>query len=473
MSAPAPPPHVDLQAWPTLQSLAGFTVVAVAASTLAEYGRRGLGLPLITGYILVGVLCGPFAIGLLDASDLHALGHIINDDAMGFIGFSAGSKFLLSELRGQLRLVMSVLLGLVGVTYALVLGGLMAAAPFLPLTANMEPRESFAVALLVACLAVARSPSSAIALVSELGAQGRFTTAVLSVTVLMDVIVVLLFAVTLLTVHAIAPEAGEAPGSPWQVLGLFGFQLLVSALVGLLLAAMLHALFKLSGACEALEGDGATNAPPTPTTPRRGGAAARIPPRLRRAGGLATLWLTAKLAIFGAESLLLQLVGFEVFQVEGWEERQYGAALHNPLVISMISGFTIVNYTSSRKPFLRYAAAPQPCHPPPPCEAPRLSACNSRGSDLQQAHDRSPGAAGAGARRRRGGGGAARGRARRRLPPLQRAGQLPRVEPPPPVPAARRAEHGRRLPRRPPEPALAAHPAHGRRPRRVGGRRRR
>ena len=152
---------------------------------------------------------------LLDASDLHALGHIINDDAMGFIGFSAGSKFLLSELRGQLRLVMSVLLGLVGVTYALVLGGLMAAAPFLPLTANMEPRESFAVALLVACLAVAGAPpSSAIALVSELGAQGRFTTAVLSVTVLMDVIVVLLFAVTLLTVHAIAPEAGEAPGSP-------------------------------------------------------------------------------------------------------------------------------------------------------------------------------------------------------------------------------------------------------------------
>jgi hypothetical protein len=244
----------------------------------------------------------------------------------------------------------------------------------------MEPRESFAVALLVACLAVARSPSSAIALVSELGAQGRFTTAVLSVTVLMDVIVVLLFAVTLLTVHAIAPEAGEAPGSPWQVLGLFGFQLFVSALVGLLLAAMLHALFKLSGACEALEGDGATNAPPTPATPRRGGAAARIPPRLRRAGGLATLWLTAKLAIFGAESLLLQLVGFEVFQVEGWEERQYGAALHNPLVISMISGFTIVNYTSSRKPFLRYAAAPPPCLPPPPCEAPRLSARNRRGS---------------------------------------------------------------------------------------------
>ena len=113
---------------------------------------------------------------------------------------------------------------------------------------------------------------------------------------------------------------------------------------------------------------------------------------------------------------------------------------------------------------------------PPPAAALRGTASECvywRGSDLQQAHDRSPGAAGAGARRRRGGGGAARGRARRRLPPLQRAGQLPRVEPPPPVPAARRPEHGRRLPRRPPEPALAAHPAHGRRPRRVGGRRRR
>ena len=211
------------------------------------------------------------------------------------------------------------------------------------------------------------------------GAQGRFTTAVLSVTVLMDVIVVLLFAVTLLTVHAIAPEAGEAPGSPWQVLGLFGFQLFVSALVGLLLAAMLHALFRLSGACEALEGDGATNAPPTPTT--RGAAARRRGSRRGCARGRAgdavadgeACHLRRRVAAAPARRL-------RGVPGRGSEERQYGAALHNPLVISMISGFTIVNYTSSRKPFLRYAAAPPPCHPPPPCEAPRLSARNRRGS---------------------------------------------------------------------------------------------
>ena len=119
---------------PSLHTTACFLVVCVASSTLAEYCRKAK-LPLITGYILAGIVCGPCVLSLLSQPASAQLSELINDDAMGFIGFSAGSKFLLSELRGQLRLVMSVLLGLVGVTYALVLGGLASD----PLTQNSCP----------------------------------------------------------------------------------------------------------------------------------------------------------------------------------------------------------------------------------------------------------------------------------------------------------------------------------------------
>jgi len=40
-------------------------------------------------------------------------------------------------------------------------------------------------------------------------------------------------------------------------------------------------------------------------------------------------------------------------QAEHWETATFGSSWHQPLVISMVAGFTIVNFTSSRKDFLQ------------------------------------------------------------------------------------------------------------------------
>ena len=232
--------------WPTPHAFACFAVIAVAASSIAACTRTYFKLPLITGYILAGILCGPHLLALLSSADCRALSAVINDDAMGFIGFSAGSKFLLSELSGSLRAVLSLLAGLVLTTFTLVCTGMHLAAPYLDLTKNASPIERSAMAVIIATLAVARSPSSAIALVSELDAHGPFTTAALSVTVLMDVIVVLLFALSLLFVHMLTPVPDREAQPPLQVLGLFGLQLIVSVALGLCLGWALHAFISLT-----------------------------------------------------------------------------------------------------------------------------------------------------------------------------------------------------------------------------------
>ena len=113
---------------PSLHTTACFLIVCVASSTLAEYCRKAK-LPLITGYILAGIVCGPCVLSLLSQPASAQLSELINDDAMGFIGFSAGSKFLLSELRGQMRPVLCLLTGLVGTTYLLVGCGVWFASP--------------------------------------------------------------------------------------------------------------------------------------------------------------------------------------------------------------------------------------------------------------------------------------------------------------------------------------------------------
>ena len=285
-----------------------------------------------------------------------------------------------------------------------------------------------AIALIMACLAVARSPSSAIAVVSELGAHGAFTTAALSLTVLTDVVVVLLFALTLLLVHALSEESGKEKPSIGLVLGVFLLQMAISAVVGVLLGFLLHGFISCTSsgvttATKSHENSHRTSLGElpegTPETERRAeeaererkGAPVPVPraaappaaaagksrPQLRRfnsviaasshggsasaaaavalheassaasgalfstpraayrrrAALIAALWLGAKLALFGGEFFFLQACGFEVFEAEAAEERQFGTPLHQPLVITMVAGLVVVNFTPSRRSFLR------------------------------------------------------------------------------------------------------------------------
>ena len=61
---------------------------------------------------------------------------------------------------------------------------------------NMKPNQILAVALMAGTLVCARSPASAVAIVREMKAEGPWTQTVLGVTVLSDVSVIALFALT-------------------------------------------------------------------------------------------------------------------------------------------------------------------------------------------------------------------------------------------------------------------------------------
>jgi Kef-type K+ transport system membrane component KefB len=67
-------------------------------------------------------------------------------------------------------------------------------ADFIPFMQDLPASNRLAVALLGGAILVARSPSSAIAIVNELRARGPFTQTVLGVTMVTDVAVIFLFA---------------------------------------------------------------------------------------------------------------------------------------------------------------------------------------------------------------------------------------------------------------------------------------
>lgn len=161
------------------------------------------GIPMITGYMIAGILFGPYLVSYwserlvmlrLDVIDeLSLIDHI----ALGLIAFTAGGELRLSLLKARFRpmalvTVLQFIFPFLGVTAVIyLLGG------SLPSLQDLGPRPLLVSALLLGCCAVANSPATTIAVATELRCRGPLTSLVLGVTVMKDVLILGAFTVTL------------------------------------------------------------------------------------------------------------------------------------------------------------------------------------------------------------------------------------------------------------------------------------
>ncbi len=149
--------------------------------------------PKITGYIIAGALAGPYVSNLIPADTVKDL-KLLDNLALAFIALSAGGEL---ELAGLKRRCKSIFLGVVlqifgvftGVFFLILLG-----RRFIPFLNDAPMPIILSAAVLIGVLSIARSPSLAMAIISESKAKGPFTETTLGVTVIIDVLVIALFA---------------------------------------------------------------------------------------------------------------------------------------------------------------------------------------------------------------------------------------------------------------------------------------
>ncbi len=185
----------------TLLSL-GF--ILVGGHVMGEVFRKAR-LPALLGYLGAGIVFGPDLSGLvlgntsyapLSRSVLGELG-LVNVLAVGVIGTLGGSEIKLGELRESFVKIVAIC----GSVFALVLPAVvlvvLGASFFLPgivpflSGASLEARV--AAALMLGALAVGMSPAATLALLQEVRARGRFTSLVLGIVVLGDILLVATF----------------------------------------------------------------------------------------------------------------------------------------------------------------------------------------------------------------------------------------------------------------------------------------
>ena len=155
-----------------------------------------IGLPRIVGYILAGLFMGPFFLNIYTFSEVKDL-NFINKLALAFIAFCAGGELRVANIRRVLKSIIYLIFGISAVVFLGITLSVFILSSYMPFMSQLSISVRFAIAAIFGIIAVARSPSSAIAIISETRAKGPYTDIVLSVSVAMDVFIIILFAVTI------------------------------------------------------------------------------------------------------------------------------------------------------------------------------------------------------------------------------------------------------------------------------------
>ena len=184
----------------------GFLIVALASNRIAKFFVR-IHLPLITGLLFVGIICGPFILGLVPDAARNNL-NFISDIALAYIAYAAGSELYLKELRDRFKSIKWITIGQITITF--IFSGLLVyfIQDYIPFLRDLDPKQQLIIALISGVIFIARSPASAIAIINEVRAKGPFTHTVLGVTVLKDFIVIIMFAIVMSL--SLAINNGEA-----------------------------------------------------------------------------------------------------------------------------------------------------------------------------------------------------------------------------------------------------------------------
>ncbi len=171
--------------------------VALLAGLLMTRAFKPFKLPSVTAYLIAGVLIGPYCIGALHIDGLGFTSHeavsklsLISQVALGFIAFSIGSEFKLSELKktGKQAFVIGIFQAIVATVFVDI--ALFAVHKIMPDKLSLEQ------VITMGAIATATAPAATLMVVRQYKAKGPLTSLLLPIVALDDAVGLVVFAVS-------------------------------------------------------------------------------------------------------------------------------------------------------------------------------------------------------------------------------------------------------------------------------------
>lgn len=171
-------------------NLLTYLAIAMVLALLSSKACKLVKLPNVTGYLIVGLIAGPYCLGLIPQNTVDSLG-IIPEVALGFIAFSIGAEFKLSYLKevGKAPVIIAI---------AESLGAVVVTDLALILTGNDVPFS-----LCLGAIAAATAPAATLMVVKQYKARGELTQTLLAVVALDDATALMFFGISVAVAKSI------------------------------------------------------------------------------------------------------------------------------------------------------------------------------------------------------------------------------------------------------------------------------
>ncbi len=214
----------------------GFALVVAMVS--GDVLRR-FRLPRLTGYLLFGVLVGPYLGNVITepmARELQTVNGIATVIIALIAGLTLNFERLGRRIAGTARLIVATL----GTTTLGLLAIVWIAWAWLPVAPGATGVTKLAMVALFVIITISCSPTMTAAVISETGARGRLSELVLAIVVLADLVALVLFSLALqLARLMLGPVTGADPNVAarlaWEIGGALAFGSLVGAVFALYL----------------------------------------------------------------------------------------------------------------------------------------------------------------------------------------------------------------------------------------------
>ena len=216
-----------------------FLLAGTLASSLLEIVR----LPHLTGFLLAGIVAGPYVLHAVDHQTVADLS-VVNSLALSLIALAGGAELRLEAVRRGFRSLVTATVVQNGLSLLVIPVAFVLARDLVPFTRGMEMPAVFAVALLWGVVAITRSPSAVMGILSQTRPAGRLTDFTVGFVMTSDVVVVVLLA---LVMTAVRPLLEPGTGLSLAAFGDLGHELLGSVAIGTTLGLLLVAYLRFVG----------------------------------------------------------------------------------------------------------------------------------------------------------------------------------------------------------------------------------
>ena len=179
-----------------MQTLLCLSVALFVALMLSRPAKK-LQLPAVTAYLIAGILVGPYLLGALGVPGLGfrtmeevEFFSVICDVALGFIAFSIGNEFRLSDLKKTGK--QATIIGI----FQAVFTTLLVDAVLIGLHFLMPDKLPLPAAIVLGAVASATAPAATLMVVRQYKAKGPVTKILLPIVALDDAVGLVLFAIS-------------------------------------------------------------------------------------------------------------------------------------------------------------------------------------------------------------------------------------------------------------------------------------